>query len=212
VADVIDQLEQFRVVPVVVIDDAARADAVADALVRGGLPLAEVTFRTSAAPAALRAMSHTSDLLVGAGTVVTASQVEQAVDAGARFIVSPGFSRSVVRRCADLQVPVFPGVATASEVMAALDEGLSTVKFFPAQASGGAAAVRALAGPFPQVRFIPTGGIGPGNANDYLALPSVVAVGGSWMVPAAVIRSGDMDTITSLATEAVALTTASKDR
>jgi 2-dehydro-3-deoxyphosphogluconate aldolase/(4S)-4-hydroxy-2-oxoglutarate aldolase len=205
-ADVVDQIEHHRVVPVVVIHDASRADGVADALVRGGLPLAEVTFRTPAAATALRAMSHSSDLLVGAGTVITASQVEQAVDAGARFIVSPGFSRSVVRRCAELRVPVFPGVATASEVMAALDEGLSTVKFFPAQSSGGAAAIRALAGPFPQVRFIPTGGVNPGNANDYLALPSVVAVGGSWMVPPAAVRDGDMDTVAALAREAAALT------
>jgi 2-dehydro-3-deoxyphosphogluconate aldolase/(4S)-4-hydroxy-2-oxoglutarate aldolase len=212
VADVVDQLTRLRVVPVVVIHDAERADGVADALVRGGLPLAEVTFRTPAAAAALRAMSQRPELLVGAGTVITATQVEQAVDSGARFIVSPGFSRPVVRRCAELGVPVFPGVATASEVMAALDEGVSTLKFFPAQSSGGPAAVRALAGPFPQVRFIPTGGVNPGNAGDYLALPSVIAVGGSWMVPAATIRDGELGTITSLAREAVALTSAPKER
>jgi 2-dehydro-3-deoxyphosphogluconate aldolase/(4S)-4-hydroxy-2-oxoglutarate aldolase len=206
VADVVDQLTRLRVVPVVVIHDAERADGVADALVRGGLPLAEVTFRTPAAAAALRAMSQRPELLVGAGTVITATQVEQAVDSGARFIVSPGFSRPVVRRCAELGVPVFPGVATASEVMAALDEGVSTLKFFPAQSSGGPAAVRALAGPFPQVRFIPTGGVNPGNAGDYLALPSVVAVGGSWMVPPAAVRDGDMDTVAALAREAAALT------
>lgn len=204
--DLVDRLTRHRVVPVVVIHDASRADGVADALVRGGLPLAEVTFRTPEAATALRVMSRRSDMLVGAGTVITATQVEQAVDAGARFIVSPGFSRSVVRRCAELAVPVFPGVASASEVMAALDEGLSTLKFFPAEPSGGVAAVRALAAPFPQVRFIPTGGVGPRNVNDYLALPSVVAVGGSWMVPAAAVRDGDMEAVTALSREAAALT------
>ncbi|HSF27398.1 MAG TPA: bifunctional 4-hydroxy-2-oxoglutarate aldolase/2-dehydro-3-deoxy-phosphogluconate aldolase, partial [Actinomycetes bacterium] len=184
-ADVTAQLGEHRVVPVVVIDDAARAGAVADALVAGGLPVAEVTFRTAAAAEALRTMATRDDLLVGAGTVITAEQIEQAVAAGARFIVSPGLSRAVVRRAAELDVPVFPGVATASEVMAALDEGVSTVKFLPAETSGGVAAVKALAGPFPQVRFVPTGGIKAANALDYLALPAVVAVGGSWMVPAA---------------------------
>jgi 2-dehydro-3-deoxyphosphogluconate aldolase/(4S)-4-hydroxy-2-oxoglutarate aldolase len=212
VGEVTERLARHRVVPVLVIDDAAHADGVADALVTGGLPVAEVTFRTAAAAEALRAMSRHEHLLVGAGTVVTPDQVERAVDCGATFIVSPGFSRAVVRRCAELGVPVLPGVSTASELMAALDEGLSTVKFFPAGTSGGVAAVRGLAGPFPQVRFVPTGGIGPDDARDYLALPSVVAVGGSWMAPARAIRAGDLRAVTTLVREAVALAASSKEQ
>jgi 2-dehydro-3-deoxyphosphogluconate aldolase/(4S)-4-hydroxy-2-oxoglutarate aldolase len=206
-----EELAARRVVPVLVLDDAARADDVAEALVTAGLPVAEVTFRTAAAADAVRAMARRRDILVGAGTVVTAAQVDEAVEAGARFVVSPGFSRSVVRRCADLDVPVLPGVSTASDVMAALEEGLSTVKFFPAEASGGLPAIRALSGPFPQVRFVPTGGIGPGNAAEYLALPSVLAVGGSWMVPGTAIRAGDVETVARLAREAVALAAAVKE-
>jgi 2-dehydro-3-deoxyphosphogluconate aldolase/(4S)-4-hydroxy-2-oxoglutarate aldolase len=206
-----EELAARRVVPVLVLDDAARADEVAEALVTAGLPVAEVTFRTAAAADAVRAMARRRDILVGAGTVVTAAQVDEAVEAGARFVVSPGFSRSVVRRCADLDVPVLPGVSTASDVMAALEEGLSTVKFFPAEASGGLPAIRALSGPFPQVRFVPTGGIGPGNAAEYLALPSVLAVGGSWMVPGTAIRAGDVETVARLTREAVALAAAVKE-
>jgi 2-dehydro-3-deoxyphosphogluconate aldolase/(4S)-4-hydroxy-2-oxoglutarate aldolase len=206
-----EELAARRVVPVLVLDDAARADDVAEALVTAGLPVAEVTFRTAAAADAVRAMARRRDILVGAGTVVTAAQVDEAVEAGARFVVSPGFSRSVVRRCADLDVPVLPGVSTASDVMAALEEGLSTVKFFPAEASGGLPAIRALSGPFPQVRFVPTGGIGPGNAAEYLALPSVLAVGGSWMVPGTAIRAGDVETVARLTREAVALAAAVKE-
>lgn len=210
--DVTEDLAGHRVVPVLVIEDAARAHGVADALLAGGLPVAEVTFRTPAAAQALRTMSSRDQLVVGAGTVVTAAQVEQAVDCGATFIVSPGFSLAVVRRCAELGVPVLPGVSTASEIMAALDEGLTTMKFFPAETSGGVAAVRALAGPFPQVRFVPTGGIGPAEVSDYLALPSVIAVGGSWMAPASAIRADDVRTIRTLTREAVALAANAKER
>ncbi|HET8615469.1 MAG TPA: bifunctional 4-hydroxy-2-oxoglutarate aldolase/2-dehydro-3-deoxy-phosphogluconate aldolase [Actinomycetales bacterium] len=210
--EVMETLGRHRLLPVVVIHDEAHADGLAEALVRGGLPLAEVTFRTEAATAAIRTMSRRHELLVGAGTVTTAGQVDQAHDAGARFVVSPGLSPSVVRRCAQLGLPVFPGVATATELLAALDEGVSTVKFFPAQTSGGPAAVRALAGPFPHVQFIPTGGVTPGNLNDYLALPHVVAVGGSWMVPAEAVQEGDLETVTALVREAVALVAATQGR
>ena len=172
-----------RIVPVVVINHAERAPALGEALVAGGLAVAEVTFRTPAAPDAIRRLAANPNLLVGAGTVLTAGQVDQAVDAGARFIVSPGFSAPVVKRALHHELPVFPGAVTPTEIMAALDHGLTTLKFFPANVYGGVAALKALAAPFPQVRFIPTGGVSTSNLADYLQLASVAAVGGSWMVP-----------------------------
>lgn len=192
------------VVPVVVIRELAGAVALGEALVAGGIPVAEVTFRTAVASAAIRRMSANADLLVGAGTVVTAAQVDEAVEAGARFIVSPGFSVGVVRRAQDHGVPVFPGVVTPTEVLAALDFGLTTLKFFPCSVYGGPAAVRALGAPFPQVRFIPTGGVSLGNLADYLSLPNVTAVGGSWMVPPSAVDTGDGATITRLCAQAAA--------
>ncbi|MCR6494399.1 bifunctional 4-hydroxy-2-oxoglutarate aldolase/2-dehydro-3-deoxy-phosphogluconate aldolase [Cellulomonas sp. P24] len=203
--DVLSALSSTRLVPVVVLDDAARADALADALVQGGLPVAEVTFRTSAARDAIRAMADRGDILVGAGTVLTPAQVDQAVAAGARFVVSPGLSRAVVERCQDHGVLALPGAVTATEVQAALELGLTTVKFFPAGTSGGPAAIKALAAPFGQVRVVPTGGVGPANLAEYLAIPSVVAVGGSWMVPRDLIAAGDTAAIRTLTAEAVAL-------
>ena len=176
-------LSGHLLVPVVVIDDARTADSLGDALVIGGLPVAEVTFRTAAGPESLRRLAARGDLLVGAGTVLTPAQVDSAVAAGAQFVVSPGLSRGVVERCLDHNVLPLPGAVTATEVQAALELGLTTVKFFPAESSGGAAAVRALSAPFTEVGFMPTGGIGPDNLSDYLALSAVRAVGGSWMVP-----------------------------
>lgn len=205
-AEILQRLAETRLVPVVVLDDAARAAKLGAALAEGGLPVAEVTFRTAAAAESIRAMSADSRLLVGAGTVLTPAQVDEAVDAGARFVVSPGFSRAVVDRCAERGVLALPGVVTASEVMMALEANLTTVKFFPAETSGGAAAVKALAAPFAGVGFVPTGGIGPKNLADYLDLSAVTAVGGSWMVPRGAIAAGEFDTVTALATEAVALT------
>lgn len=202
---VIDQLTQRRVIPVVVLHDAAHARPLAEAMVAGGLPVAEVTFRTEAAEESITSMTAVGDLLVGAGTVVSVEQVNRAVDAGARFIVSPGTSLSVVRRCRELDVPVFPGAVTATEVMSLLDEGVSTIKFFPAGTCGGAKAIAALAAPFSGVRFIPTGGVGPVNLRDYLDLPTVVAVGGSWMVPNGAIAAGDFATVTRLCAQAVEL-------
>jgi len=207
--DTLDRLAAHRLVPVVVIDDAADAGPLAAALVAGGLPVAEVTFRTAAAADAVRAMADRGDVLVGAGTVLTPDQVDAAVAAGARYIVSPGTSRAVVERCAELGVPALPGAVTATEVQAALELGCTTVKFFPAGTSGGPAAVAALAAPFGGVRFVPTGGIGPATVADYLALPSVVAVGGSWMVPRDRIRAGDLDAVRALTAQAVALVSAS---
>jgi 2-dehydro-3-deoxyphosphogluconate aldolase/(4S)-4-hydroxy-2-oxoglutarate aldolase len=201
-----------RLVPVVVLDDAADAAPLAAALVAGGLPVAEVTFRTPAAADAVRIMADRGDMVVGAGTVLTAGQVDQAVAAGASYVVSPGLSRAVVERCREHGVLALPGAVTATEIQAALELGLTTLKFFPAGTSGGAAAIAALAAPFAGVRFIPTGGIGPKNLHDYLALDAVAAVGGSWMVPRDRIRAGHFSEITALASDAVALASTAAPR
>ncbi|WP_413452482.1 bifunctional 4-hydroxy-2-oxoglutarate aldolase/2-dehydro-3-deoxy-phosphogluconate aldolase [Georgenia phoenicis] len=203
--DVFSELTAARLVPVVVLDDAAHADALAAALVEGGLPVAEVTFRTAAAPDAIRAMADRGDILVGAGTVLTPQQVDQAVEAGARYVVSPGLSRAVVERCREHGVLPLPGAVTATEVQAALELGLDTVKFFPAGTSGGAAAIKALSAPFGGVRFVPTGGVGAKNLHEYLDIDAVVAVGGSWMAPRDLVAAGQFDQITTLTAEAVAL-------
>lgn len=203
--DTLSALSAARLVPVVVLDDAADADALAGALVAGGLPVAEVTFRTAAAQDSIRAMAARGDILVGAGTILTAEQVDQAVAAGASYIVSPGLSRAVVERCREHGVLALPGAVTATEIQAALELGLSTVKFFPAGTSGGAAAIAALAAPFGGVTFVPTGGVGPKNLHEYLSIPAVVAVGGSWMVPRDRVTAGDFAGITELTAQAVAL-------
>jgi 2-dehydro-3-deoxyphosphogluconate aldolase/(4S)-4-hydroxy-2-oxoglutarate aldolase len=196
-----------RVVPVVVIEDATKAQELGQALLHGGINCAEVTLRTPAAVAAIRHMATNSDLVVGAGTVLRADQVDAVAAAGARFVVSPGLSPSVVARCQELDIAVLPGVVTATEVMQALDLGLTELKFFPASTSGGSAAVKALGGPFAQVSFIPTGGISPTNAHDYLSLPNVVAVGGSWLTPLSLQQAGDFAAIADLAAAAVDNTT-----
>ena len=194
-----------RIVPVVVLEELETAAPVAAALAEGGIPVAEVTFRTAVAAAAIRRIADDTDVLVGAGTVVRPEQVDEAVAAGARFIVSPGLSLRVIERCRELDVLVVPGVATATEVIAALDQGLDLLKLFPAEAAGGVALLRALRGPFPDVRFVPTGGISAANAASYLALPSVAAVGGSWMVTPELIAARDYAAITQLAREAATL-------
>lgn len=202
--DVLDRVQGVGVLPVIVLEDASFAVPLGDALKAGGLPIAEVTFRTAAAEEALHALAADPALLVGAGTVLDVDQVNRAVDAGARFIVSPGLRASVVRRAQELGVEVWPGVATPTEVLAALELGLGVVKLFPAGPLGGADLVKALAGPFPAVRFIPTGGVTHANLRDYLALASVVAVGGSWMVPPALLAQGDFTGISGLCAQAVA--------
>jgi 2-dehydro-3-deoxyphosphogluconate aldolase/(4S)-4-hydroxy-2-oxoglutarate aldolase len=204
-SDILAALAAVRLVPVVVLDDAADADALAAALVAGGLPVAEVTFRTAAAADAIRVMADRGDMLVGAGTVLTPEQVDQAVAAGAAYVVSPGLSRAVVERCQEHGVLALPGAVTATEVQAALELGLTTVKFFPAGTSGGAPAISALAAPFRGVRFIPTGGVGPRNLHEYLAIPAVAAVGGSWMVSGDLVRAGDFAEVTRLSAAAVAV-------
>ncbi|MDG4785231.1 bifunctional 4-hydroxy-2-oxoglutarate aldolase/2-dehydro-3-deoxy-phosphogluconate aldolase [Micromonospora sp. WMMD1102] len=193
-----------RILPVVVLEDASSAPALAAALTEGGLRAIEVTFRTAAAAEAIRLMAQRPDLLVGAGTVLTPAQVDQAAEAGARFVVSPGFSPAVVRHCQERGLPVFPGAATATEIQLALDAGLDTVKFFPAEQLGGVGMVKALAAPFRSVRFIPTGGVHTGNLADYLALPAVLAVGGTWMVAPQLLAEGRWDEVTRLTAAAVA--------
>ncbi|MFF5233027.1 bifunctional 4-hydroxy-2-oxoglutarate aldolase/2-dehydro-3-deoxy-phosphogluconate aldolase [Dactylosporangium sp. NPDC000521] len=198
-----EQLALGRVVPVVVLEDARHAAALGDALVKGGLKAAEITLRTAAGLDAIAALAGRDDLVVGAGTVLTAQQAERAVAAGARFVVTPGFAPAVVAVCQDAGVLVVPGAATATEIQMALDAGLDIVKFFPAQQLGGAPMIKALAAPFRGVRFIPTGGITPEVMPDYLALPSVLAVGASWIVAPDLLQAGRWDTVAERAAAAV---------
>ncbi|TDC68661.1 bifunctional 4-hydroxy-2-oxoglutarate aldolase/2-dehydro-3-deoxy-phosphogluconate aldolase [Actinomadura sp. GC306] len=196
------------VIPVVVLDDAAAAVPMARALVDGGLPAVEVTLRTPAALEAIeRIAAEVSGAVVGAGTVVRPEDAERSAAAGARFLVSPGCTPRLRTAMAATGLPFLPGVATASEAMALLEDGITAMKFFPAEAAGGATALKALAGPLPRIRFCPTGGVSPRNAADYLALGNVGCVGGSWLTPASVVRAGDWDRIRKLASEAAALRT-----
>lgn len=200
---VLEQLERLRLVPLVVVDSASAAEPLGAALRAGGLPCAEVAMRTEVSEQVLADLAADPELVVGAGTVICEEQVESVAELGARFIVTPGFSRSVVRKCRELGIPVVPGVATATEVMMALDEGLDVVKLFPAQATGGPAAVAALAAPFRNVRFIPTGGVSLQNMTQYLSQTAVMAVGGSWMVAPELLARGDYDAVEARVREAV---------
>lgn len=193
------------VIPVLVIEDAAMAAALATALVAGGLPALEVTLRTPAALDAIRAMSGVAGGIVGAGTLLTPADVKAAKDAGAQFGVAPGATPRILDACAEIGLPLLPGAATATEVMVLLELGYTVQKFFPAEASGGANALKAIGAPIPQVRFCPTGGVSLTNARDYLALANVVCVGGSWVAPANLVASGDWTGITNLAAEAARL-------
>lgn len=192
------------IVPVVVIDDAAHAPELADALASGGIRCAEITLRTPAGLDAIRATGGRPDFVVGAGTVLTTDQVDAAADAGARFLVSPGLDDAVISRAAERGIPIVPGVATATEIQRALSRGIRHLKLFPAGLVGGLAAVRAFAGPFPDVRFLPSGGISVDNAREYLASPSVFAVSGSWMVPTAAVAAGDFAEVGRLSAAAMA--------
>ncbi|THD84266.1 bifunctional 4-hydroxy-2-oxoglutarate aldolase/2-dehydro-3-deoxy-phosphogluconate aldolase [Aliigemmobacter aestuarii] len=193
------------VVPVLVVDDPAHAAPLARALVAGGLPALEVTLRTPAALEVIRAMAEVEGGVVGAGTLLTPGDVKAAKAAGARFGVSPGATQRLIAACEDEGLPLLAGAVTASEVMALLEAGYTVGKFFPAETSGGAAAIKALGGPLPQMAFCPTGGIGLGNARDYLSLSNVMCVGGSWIAPKAMVQAGDWGGITRLAAEAAAL-------
>ncbi|MEU9957259.1 bifunctional 4-hydroxy-2-oxoglutarate aldolase/2-dehydro-3-deoxy-phosphogluconate aldolase [Streptomyces sp. NPDC050982] len=199
-------LELAPVVPVVVVDDVVDAVPLARALVAGGLPAIEVTLRTPVALDAIRAIAdEVPEAVVGAGTVISPEQVARSVAAGARFLVSPGWTDVLLDAMKASGVPFLPGVSTTSEVVALLERGVSDMKFFPAQAAGGTAYLKSLAGPLPQARFCPTGGIGPAVAPDYLALPNVLCVGGSWMLPPDAIASGDWARVETLAREAASL-------
>ena len=187
------------VIPVLVVDDATKARALADALIAGGLPALEVTLRTPAALDAIRAMAEAPGGSVGAGTLITPEDVKAAKAAGATFGVSPGATPDLLAACEDADLPLLPGAATASEAMALLARGYDMLKFFPAEASGGAPALKAIGAPLPQVSFCPTGGVSPENAHDYLKLPNVICAGGSWIAPRSLVESGNWDEIESLA-------------
>lgn len=203
---VLAELRRLRILPLIVMDDPARAGPLGQALLDGGLPCAEVAFRTRAALEALRRMAgEHPDLLVGAGTVISEAQAKDAHAAGARFIVSPGLNERVVGYCRAINLPVFPGVCTPTEVNAALELGLTVLKFFPAEPMGGVAFLQALAAPFAGVEFLPTGGISAANLGSYLALPQVVACGGSWMAPQKLVDAGEFGDIVSEVRRAVQL-------
>lgn len=202
---VLDRLEAVRIVPVVVIDDAAHAKDAAQALAAGGIGCAEITLRTAAGLASIAAIAGTPGFVLGAGTVLTVEQVDQVADAGAEFIVSPGFDEDVVARAQELGLTVLPGVATATEIQRAGRAGLTTVKFFPADRLGGLDTIKALSAPFVGVRFVPSGGVNPGNAREYLQHPAIFGISGSWMITRDLIANGEFDSIQRLSAEAVAL-------
>jgi 2-dehydro-3-deoxyphosphogluconate aldolase/(4S)-4-hydroxy-2-oxoglutarate aldolase len=200
------RLRQLGVIPVVSLDRVEYAVPLAEALLAGGLPCAEITFRTMAAEPVIRAISQSfPEILVGAGTVLNEEQVERAIAAGAKFIVSPGFSRDVVNLCRQRNLPVFPGVCTPTDVMMAIEAELTILKFFPADAFGGIKTLKALSAPFPNVEFIPTGGISAANLADYLSFGKVLACAGSWMVKSDLIAAGNFAEIKRLTEEAVAI-------
>lgn len=202
---VLDQLGRLRLVPMVVMDDAAHADGFGDALVAGGLPVAEITFRTDAAEESIRRLAKRGDLLVGAGTVLTTQQADRAIGAGAAFLVAPGTNPRVIDHCLLRSVPIVPGVATPTDIELAMSFGLDTVKFFPAENLGGTATLKALAGPYADIMFLPTGGITPELLPSYLQLPFVLACGGSWLAPREALAKGDFATIRQRIAEAAKL-------
>jgi 2-dehydro-3-deoxyphosphogluconate aldolase/(4S)-4-hydroxy-2-oxoglutarate aldolase len=203
--EIFDNFEKIRIIPVVTINDVKDAAPLADALVEGGLPCAEITFRTDAAVEAIRSLSGRTDFLLGAGSVLNIDQLKKAMDAGARFIVSPGFNPAVVRYCVENNIPVTPGTCTPTDFTLALEYGLNVVKFFPAESLGGLATLKAMSAPFPMLKFIPTGGINQSNVKDYLKFPQVMACGGSWMVSRDLLRKREFKQILTLVREAVVL-------
>ena len=202
--EVLEKIQKIGIVPVVVLDDAKDAAPLAKALCEGGLPCAEVTFRTAAAEESIRIMAKEfPDMLVGAGTVLTTEQVDRAVNAGAKFIVSPGLNPTVVKYCVDKGIPVTPGTSNPSDVEMAISLGLDVVKFFPAEQAGGINMIKAMAAPYTQMKFMPTGGINAKNINSYLAFDKILACGGSWMVKKDLVAAGEFDKIRDLTKEAV---------
>ena len=201
--DVLKQMSGYGIIPVVVLNDVKDALPLGKALVDGGIPCAEVTFRTDAAEESIRIMSENfPEMLVGAGTVLTTEQVDRAVAAGAKFIVSPGLNPKVVKYCLEKNIPVTPGVITPSEIEQAIELGLEVVKFFPAEPFGGLKTIKALAAPYTKIKFMPTGGINISNVRDYLAFDKIIACGGSWMVSGNLVKEGKFDEITKLVAEA----------
>jgi len=199
----IELIKSLRIVPVVAISDASKAEDLANALVAAGLPIAEITLRTPASLEALKIAANNRDLHVGVGSLRNGEDLKKAIDAGATFAVSAGFSPSVAAEAIKQGIPYFPGVSTPTEMLQAINEGITTLKFFPAETLGGVNALKAMSAPFPGISFMPTGGITAANAQQYLELASVVAVGGSWMVAQKLIDAGDFDEIISLTKEAV---------
>ena len=209
--NVVDQIGRLGLVPVVEIPDAALAGPLGQALLAGGLPCAEITFRTSSAAATIAVLRRECpDLLVGAGTVLTPAQVDAAADAGAAFIVAPGFNPATLERARARRLPMIPGVCTPTEIEQALSHGVDVLKFFPAEAAGGVAFLRAVSAPYKNVRFIPTGGVSASNLASYLALPQVLACGGSWMVSQGLLLRGDFEAIRRLTSEAVSVAAAAR--
>ena len=201
---VLEQIQKIGIIPVVVLDDAKDAEPLAKALCEGGLPCAEVTFRTEAAEECIRIMSEKfPEMLVGAGTVLTTEQVDRAVAAGAKFIVSPGLNPRIVKYCVEKGIVITPGCANASDMEQALENGLEVVKFFPAEPAGGLNMIKALAAPYVGLKFMPTGGISPKNVRDYLAYNRIIACGGSWMVKNELVKAGYFAAITEMAKECV---------
>ena len=204
--NVSETIQKMGVVPVVVLNDVKDAAPLAKALVEGGLPCAEVTFRTDAAEESIRIMTtEFPEMFVGAGTVLTIDQVDRAVAAGAKFIVSPGFDPEIVDYCIEKDIPVYPGCITPSEVAQAVKRGLKVIKFFPAEQFGGVSTIKALAAPYTGVKFMPTGGVSAKNLESYLSFDKIVACGGSWMVKGDLVKAGKFDEITELVKEAVQL-------
>jgi 2-dehydro-3-deoxyphosphogluconate aldolase/(4S)-4-hydroxy-2-oxoglutarate aldolase len=204
----INQLSALKIIPVVALDSADDAEPLADALVAGGLPVAEITLRTDAALEAIRKLRDRDDLLVGSGTVHSAAQAEASVEAGAKFVVTPGFNPKTVAWCVENNVPIFPGISSPTDLESALEHGLEVVKFFPAETLGGVKTLKAFSGPYGGMKFIPTGGIGVGNLADYLSLACVVAGGGSWMVKPSLFADGNFGEVEKLTREAVNLANA----
>lgn len=202
--DILRELGSIGIVPVVALDDAKDALPLGRALLEGGIPCAEVTFRTAAAEEAIRTLTtELPEMLTGAGTVLTTEQVDRAVAAGAKFIVSPGFNPKVVGYCVEKNIPIVPGCSNPSDIEMALEFGLEVVKFFPAEAAGGIAMIKAMSAPYGGIKFMPTGGINSGNINDYLSFNKVLACGGSWMVDKKLVAAGNFAEITRLTREAV---------
>ena len=201
---ILEQMQGFGIIPVVVINDVKDAEPLAKALCDGGLPCAEVTFRTDAAEESIRIMAEKfPEMLIGAGTVLTTEQVDRAVAAGAKFIVSPGLNPRIVKYCVEKGIVITPGTTNPSDVEQAIENGLEVVKFFPAEPAGGLKMIKAMAAPYVGMKFMPTGGINPNNVRDYLAYDRIIACGGSWMVDGKLVNAGEFDKITELVKEAV---------